>query len=183
MPIIEYKGKIPQVDVGAFIMNSAMLIGDVAISDKVLILSNTVLRGDFNRIYIGEDVCIQENSVLNPTWKEPIIIEGDSIIGYGTKVHGGKIGKGAFIGANCIILQGVRIGENSLIAAGSILTEDLVIPPRSLVAGVPAKVMRELRDEDIEWINRGVTAYRDMLKEYKANLRHQEIRYGTSHHE
>jgi Carbonic anhydrases/acetyltransferases, isoleucine patch superfamily len=79
MPIIEYKGKKPRIDAGIFIMNSATLIGDVVISSNVLILVNAVLRGDFNQIYIGKKVCIQENSVLNPVLQEPIRIEGHSI--------------------------------------------------------------------------------------------------------
>jgi len=180
MPIVEYIGKRPRIDDGAFIMDSATLIGDVTISNRVLILSNAVLRGDLNGIYIGEEVCIQENSVLNPTVKEPIIIEGYSIVGYGAKVHGGEIGRGVFIGANCVILQGVRIGENSLVAAGSVLLEDMIIPPRSLVAGVPARVVRNLKDEDVEWTKIGVAGYMEILKEYENKLKRWEIRQGIA---
>ena len=177
MPIVEYRGKKPKIDSSAFIMNSATLLGDVLISSNVLILTNAVLRGDFNQIYIGEKVCIQENSVLNPVLQKPIRIEGHSIIGYGAKLHGGEVKKGVFIGANSVILPGVRIGENSLVAAGSILTEDMKVPPRSLVMGVPAKVVRELRDEDIEWIKEAVLDYMEVLEDYKSELKEWEIRY------
>ena len=177
MPIIEYRGKKPRIDSNAFIMNSATLIGDVVISSDVLVLANAVLRGDFNQIYIGEKVCIQENSVLNPVPQEPIRIEGHSIIGYGAKVHGGEIKKGVFIGANSIILRGVKIGEYSLIAAGSVLTENMKIPPRSLVMGMPAKVVSELRDEDIEWTKDAVFGYMEVLEEHKSELKEWEIRY------
>ena len=179
MPIIEYRGKKPRIGTNAFIMNSATLVGDVVISSDVLILTNAVLRGDFNQIYIGEKVCIQENSVLNPVPQEPIRIEGHSIIGYGAKVHGGEIKKGVFIGMNSVILRGVKIGEDSIVAAGSLLTEDMKVPPRSLVMGVPAKVVRELRDEDIEWIKDAVFRYMEVLKEYKSELKEWEIRYGV----
>jgi carbonic anhydrase/acetyltransferase-like protein (isoleucine patch superfamily) len=177
MPIIEFRGKKPRIDTGAFLMNSATLIGDVVLSSNVLVLSNSVLRGDFNQIYIGENVCIQENSVLNPVLQEPIRVEGDSIIGYGAKVHGGEIKKGVFIGTNSVILRGVEIGECSLIAAGSILTVSMKIPPRSLVAGAPAKIMRKLNDEDIEWIKGAVSGYMKILEAYKAELKEWEIRY------
>ena len=177
MPIIEYRDKKPKIDSNVFIMNSATLIGDIVLSSNVLILSNAVLRGDFNKIYVGERVCIQESSVLNPVLEEPIRVEGYSIIGYGAKVHGGTIGKGVFIGANSVVLQGVTIGENSLVAAGSILTANMRIPPRSLVAGVPAKVVRELKDEDIGWIEEAVFGYMEMLEDYKSELKKWEIRY------
>ncbi|MDY7019287.1 MAG: gamma carbonic anhydrase family protein [Chloroflexota bacterium] len=177
MPIIEYRDKKPKINSNVFIMNSATLIGDVVLNSSVLILSNAVLRGDFNQIYVGEKVCIQESSILNPVLQEPIRVEGHSIIGYGAKVHGGTIEKGVFLGTNSVVLQGVRIGENSLVAAGSILTANMIIPPRSLVAGVPAKIVRELRDEDIDWIAGAVLGYMEMLEDYKTELKKWEIRY------
>ena len=179
MPIIEYRDKKPEIAAGAFVMNSATLLGDVVLSSNVLVLSNAVLRGDFNQICIGENVCIQENSVLNPVLEEPIRVEGYSIIGYGAKLHGGEIKEGVFIGMNSVILPGVRIGENSLIAAGAILTENMKVPPRSLVRGIPAKIVRELNDEDVEWIKGAVSGYMEVLEDYKRELREWEIRYSV----
>ena len=178
MPIIEFKGKKPKIDANAFVMNNATLIGDVVISSNVLVLANAVLRGDFNQVYIGENVCIQENSVLHPVLQDPITVEGHSIIGYGAKVHGGAIKKGVFIGTNSVILRGVEIAEDSIIAAGSILTVDMKIPPRSLVMGAPAKIVRELGDDDIAWIEGAVTGYMGLLEDYKTELKEWEIRYG-----
>jgi len=178
MPIIEFKGKKPKIDAKAFVMNSATLIGDVVISSNVLVLANAVLRGDFNQVYIGENMCIQENSVVHPVPQDPITIEGHSIIGYGAKVHGGAIAKGVFIGTNSVILRGVEIGEDSLIAAGSILTVGMKIPPRSLVMGAPARIVRELGDDDVEWIKGAVTGSMGLLEDYKAELKEWEIRYG-----
>jgi carbonic anhydrase/acetyltransferase-like protein (isoleucine patch superfamily) len=177
MPIIEYRGKKPRIDAAAFIMNSATLIGDVVLSRNVLVLANVVLRGDFDQIYVGENVCIQENSVLNPILEQPIRLEGDSIVGYGAKLHGGKIAKGVFIGTNSVILRGVEIGEHSLIAAGSVLTPDMKIPPRSLVAGVPAKIVRKLNDKDVEWIKGAVSGYMKVLEGHRSELKEWEIRY------
>jgi len=177
MPIIEYKGKKPEIDAGAFIMNSATLIGDVVLNSNVLILSNAVLRGDFNKIHIGENVCIQESSVLHPVLRDPVIIEGHSIIGYGAKVHGGDIKKGVFIGTNSVILPGAEIGEYSIIAAGSVLPRNMIIPPRSLVMGVPAKIVKELDEEAIAWTKLAVVGYMSVLEDYKIELKEWEIRY------
>lgn len=177
MPIIEFKGKKPKIDANAFVMNSATLIGDVVLSRNVLVLSNAVLRGDFNQIYIGENVCIQENSVVHPA-TEPIRIEGYSLVGYGAKVHGGDIKKSVFIGTNSVILRGVSIGENSIIAAGSILTIGMKIPPRSVVMGAPAKIVRDVGEKDIEWIKGAVAGYIRVLEDYRAELKEWEIRYS-----
>ena len=177
MPIIEYKGKRPRIDAGAFIMSNATLIGDVVIGSDVLVLSNAVLRGDFNQIYLGETTCVQEHAVLNPVWAEPIRIEGNSIIGYGAKVHGGEIERGVFIGMNSVILGGVKIGEDSIVGAGSILTEGMKIPARSLVLGTPAKIVRQINDKDIEWIKWSVSGYMDVLEEYQNGLKEWEIRH------
>jgi carbonic anhydrase/acetyltransferase-like protein (isoleucine patch superfamily) len=178
MPIIEFKGKKPKIDANAFVMNSATLIGDVVISSNVLVLANAVLRGDFNQVYIGENVYILENSVLHPVIQDPITLEGHSIVGYGAKVHGGAIKKGVFIGTNSVILRGVEIGEDSLIAAGSILTVDMKIPPRSVVMGAPAKIVRELGDDGVKWIKGAVAGYMGLLEDYKTELKEWEIRYG-----
>ena len=178
MPIIEYKGKRPQIDVKAFVMNSVALIGDVVLNSHVLILSNAVLRGDFNKIHIGENVCIQESAVLHPVLRDPVKIEGHSIIGYGAKVHGGDIKKGVFIGTNSVILPGAEIGEYSIIAAGSVLTRNMIIPPRSLVMGVPAKIVKELDDEAVAWTKLAVVGYMSVLEDYKIELKEWEIRYS-----
>jgi len=180
MPIIKHRGKEPRIDPDAFVMSNATLIGEVVIGSNVLVLSNAVLRADFNLISVGESVCIQENAVLNPVLEEAIIIEGHSLIGYGAKLHGGQIGRGAFVGMNSVILQGVRVGENSIIAAGSILTENMKVPSKSLVMGTPAKVVREVSDEDIKWMEIGVGEYMKILKDYQKGMKEWEIRYGTS---
>lgn len=176
MPIVEYKGKKPEIDEKAFVFSNATLIGDIKIAKTVLVLANAVLRGDFDFISVGERTCIQENAVLNPVPKEPIIIEGNSIIGYGAIMHGGRCEKGVFVGMNAVIMQGVRIGEESVIAAGSVITEGIHIPRKSLVAGVPAKILKELSDKDIEWARQGVITYMGMLREYRKSLKRFEIR-------
>jgi len=178
MPIIEFRGKKPKIDASAFVMNNATLIGDVVISSNVIVLANAVLRGDFNQVYIGENVCVQENSVLHPVVQDPITLEGHSIIGYGAKVHGGAIKKGVFIGTNSVILRGVEIGEDSLVAAGSILTIDMKIPPRSVVMGAPAKIVRELGNDGVEWIKGAVAGYMGLLEDYRTELKEWEIRHS-----
>lgn len=180
MPIIEFGGKSPRIAPSAFVMNTATLIGDVVIDENVLVLSNAVLRADFNQIHIGPNVCIQENCVLNPVLEEPIRIEGNSIIGYGATLHGGDLKRGVFVGTNSVILRGVSIGEDCLVAAGSLLTVNMKIPPRSVVMGAPAKIVRVAREEDMNFISRAVSAYLGVLERYRRELKQWEIRYSVA---
>ena len=165
--ILEFNGKKPRIDESSYIAHNSTLIGNITVSENVLILFGAVCRADFNHILIGPGSCVQENVVLNPMPDEPIIIERESIIGYGGIIHGGTIEKGSFIGAGTIILHDVIIGSESIVAASSMITAGTKVPPRSLVAGTPGKVIRELKDSDIEWIKRGVKGYQKMLPEYK----------------
>jgi len=101
---------------------------------------------------------------------EPIIIQGNSIIGYGCIIHGGIIEKSSFVGAGSIILHDVRIGTGSIIAAGSMITAGTKVPPRSLVVGVPGEIIRNVEDSDAAWIKKGVDAYQKLLPEYKKSI-------------
>ena len=165
--IVEFNGKKPRIDDSSFIAPNSTLIGDILVSENTLILYGAICRADFNRIFIGPGSCVQENVVLNPMPDEPIIIEGESIIGYGCIIHGGTIEKNSFIGAGSIILHDVVIGTESIVAAGSMVTAGTKVPPRSLVVGVPGKVVRKLEDSDVAWIKKGVNGYQKLLPEYK----------------
>ncbi|MEW6614024.1 MAG: gamma carbonic anhydrase family protein [Thermodesulfobacteriota bacterium] len=165
--IVEFNGKKPRIDDSSFVAPNSTIIGDTLISENTLILYGAICRADFNHIFIGPGSCVQENVVLNPMPDEPIIIEGESIIGYGSIIHGGTIEKNSFIGAGSIILHDVVIGTESIVAAGSMVTAGTKVPPRSLVVGVPGKVVRKLEDPDVAWIKKGVNGYQKLLPEYK----------------
>ena len=165
--IIEFDGKKPKIDESCFIAPNSTLIGDIIISENTLIFYGAICRADINRIFIGPASCIQENVVVHPHPDEPVTIEGESIVGYGSIIHGGTIKKGAFIGAGSIILHDVVIGAGSIVAADSMVIAGTKVPPGCLVAGKPCKVIREVEDSDLEWTRRAVNGYQNLLPEYR----------------
>ncbi|MDY6864544.1 MAG: gamma carbonic anhydrase family protein [Halobacteriota archaeon] len=175
--ILEFKGKTPEIHESSYVAPNSTLIGNLTIAEKCMVLFGAVVRADMNSVSIGPKCCIQENAVVHAA-NDKIVFEGESIVGYNCAVHGGKIGKNAFIGAGSVLLQGVKIGKESIIAAGSVLPMNMEVPPRSLVAGVPAKVVRELGTTDIMGLNKmAVQGYQMLLREYKkeGNLREVEL--------
>ncbi len=140
----------PQVHETAFIAENAIIIGDVEIGEQASVWYGSILRGDVNYIRIGNRTNIQDASVIHVSSKtHPTILEDEITVGHRVTLHGCYVETGCLIGIGAIILDGVRVGEKSLVAAGSLLTPNTIIPPRSLVMGTPAKVKRELNDEEI----------------------------------
>ena len=140
----------PNIHETAFIAESAIIIGDVEIGEQASVWYGSILRGDVNYIRIGNRTNIQDASVIHVSSKtHPTILEDEITVGHRVTLHGCYVETGCLIGIGAIILDGVRVGEKSLVAAGSLLTPNTIIPPRSLVMGTPAKVKRELNDEEI----------------------------------
>lgn len=142
-----YRGIWPRVAHSAFIAPGARLVGDVEIGEEASVWFNAVLRGDLNRVRVGERSNIQDGAVLHVARDLSCCIGAEVTIGHCAVAHACVIEDGCLIGMNAVILSGAVIGAGSLIAAGAVVREHTVIPPRSLVAGLPAKVIRAL-DED-----------------------------------
>lgn len=169
--IIKFEDRMPIISESAFVAPNSTLIGDVTVSDHCFISFGVVCRADVNRIFIGQNCCIQDNAVMHAVLDQ-IVIGDESIIGYGSIIHGGKIGKNVFIGAGSIILEGVEIGMRSVIAAGSILIHNMKIPSKSLVMGAPAKVIREVTDSENNLYNEsGLNLYQILRQEYKNQIK------------
>lgn len=156
MIIKPFLDKFPKIHESAFIAENAVIIGDVEISENASIWYNCVLRGDVNFIRIGAKTNIQDGTIIHVSRGEnyPTIIEEEVTVGHSATIHGCYIEKGSLIGIGSTILDGARIGKNSLIAAGSLVTPNTIIPERSFVLGSPAKVKRELSDDEIENIQK-----------------------------
>ena len=150
--IKSFQNIAPKIHETAFIAENAVIIGDVEIGERASVWYNCVLRGDVNHIRIGADTNIQDGTIIHVSRGAdfPTIIEKEVTVGHSATIHGCYIEQGSLIGIGAIILDGARIGKNSLIAAGSLVTPNTVIPPRSFVLGSPARVKRELSDEEIE---------------------------------
>ncbi len=145
----------PKIHETAFIAENAIIIGDVEIGAESSVWYGSILRGDVNYIRIGARTNIQDASVIHVSSKtHPTVLEDEITLGHRVTLHGCFIETGCLIGIGAIILDGVRVGKNSLVAAGSLLTPNTRIPPRSLVMGSPAKVRRELREDEIKDLDR-----------------------------
>lgn len=154
--IKSFQNKTPKIHPTAFIAENAVIIGDVEIAENASIWYNCVLRGDVNFIRIGANSNIQDGTIIHVSRQDgyATIIEEEVTVGHSATIHGCYIEKGSLIGIGATILDGARIGKNSLIAAGSLVTPNTNIPERSFVLGSPAKVKRELSDEEIENIQK-----------------------------
>ncbi len=154
--IKNFQNTAPKIHDSAFIAENAVIIGDVEIGERASIWYNCVLRGDVNHIRIGAGVNIQDGTIIHVSRGNdfPTIIENSVTVGHSATIHGCYIETGSLIGIGAIILDGARIGKNSLIAAGSLVTPNTIIPERSFVLGSPAKVKRELTDEEVENIQK-----------------------------
>lgn len=148
--IQSYRDKSPKIHETAFIADNAVIVGDVEIGEQSSVWFGSILRGDVNFIRIGQRTNVQDASIIHVTTALfPTILENEITVGHRATLHGCMVESNCLIGIGAILLDGVHVGENSLVAAGSLVTPNTVIPPRSLVMGSPAKVKRELSEDEI----------------------------------
>jgi carbonic anhydrase/acetyltransferase-like protein (isoleucine patch superfamily) len=162
-----YQGHTPNIPESCYVDVSAQVLGAVVLGEHSSIWMNAVVRGDVNYIRIGANSNIQDCAVLHGMrYVYPVIVGDWVTIGHNATVHGCVIEDACLIGMGSTILNNARIGEGSIIAAGAVIPENAVIPPRSLVAGVPGKVRRELDDKDRELILQYAKNYLDYVQIY-----------------
>jgi carbonic anhydrase/acetyltransferase-like protein (isoleucine patch superfamily) len=165
--IRSYQGHVPVIPESCYVDVSAQVLGDVVLGENSSIWMNAVVRGDVHSIRIGSNSNVQDCAVLHGMrYKHPVHVGDWVTIGHNATVHGCVVEDACLIGMNATILNGARIGEGSIIAAGALIPEGVVIPPRSLVAGLPGKVRRELGDADREQILMYARNYLDYTKFY-----------------
>lgn len=162
-----YKGIMPTLHETVFVEQSAQVIGEVEIGRDSSIWFNTVVRGDVNYIKIGERTNVQDSCVLHVTkGTHPLIIGSDVTVGHSVTLHGCTVKDRCLIGMGAKLLDGAVVGEDSIVGAGSVVTEGMKVPPRSLVLGVPAKLKRELTEEEVAGIARSAQNYIGYVKDY-----------------
>ena len=145
-----YKGIVPKIDPSAFIDESAQIIGDVEIGADSSVWMNCVVRGDVNIVRIGRRTNIQDGTIVHVMRDTHSTRLADEVtVGHGAILHGCAIEDRCLVGMGAILLNGATIGHDSIIAAGALVTEQTNVPPRSLVMGSPAKVRRELTEQEI----------------------------------
>lgn len=165
--ILEFKGKYPKIHQSAFIVENAMIIGDVEIGPETNIWFYSIVRGDQNSIRIGSNCNIQDACILHVENDLPLIIEDNVALGHRVIAHACKIGKGSLIGIGAIVLNGAEIGEESIVGAGSLVTPNTIIPSRTLALGSPAKPIRLLDGKDFELIRQTISNYQILKKIYE----------------
>ncbi|WP_298599474.1 phenylacetic acid degradation protein PaaY [Zoogloea sp.] len=155
-------GIVPVVDPSAYVHPSAVLIGDVIVGPDCYVGPCASLRGDFGRLILERGVNVQDTCVMHGFPGTDTVIEEDGHIGHGAVLHGCRIGRNALVGMNAVIMDNAVVGEASMVAAAAFVKAGVVIPPRVLVAGMPAKVVRELSDEEIRWKSDGTRTYQEL---------------------
>lgn len=163
-------GIVPVVDPTAYVHPSAVLIGDVIIGPGCYVGPCASLRGDFGRLILERGANLQDTCVMHGFPGTDTVVEEDGHIGHGAVLHGCRVGKNALIGMNAVIMDNAVIGESAIVAASAFVKAGAEIPPRSLVAGMPAKVIRELSDEEIAWKGEGTRTYQDLTRRSLATM-------------
>jgi gamma-carbonic anhydrase len=149
--IKSFQNTTPKIHESAFVAEDSVIIGDVEIGENASVWYGSIVRGDVNFIRIGARTNIQDSCVIHVSREtHSTVLEEEITVGHRVTLHGCYVEKGCLIGIGSIILDGARIGKNSLVAAGSLVTPETVIPEKSLVMGSPARVKRELSDEEVE---------------------------------
>lgn len=164
--IVEWQGKRPRVEEGAFVAPTAVLIGDVAVEAGASIWYGAVLRGDFGSVAVGSGANVQDNVVVHTEAGQPTIVGANATIGHGVVLEACTVETGAVVGMNAVVLNGAVVGEESMVAAGAIVGEGMSVPARHLAAGAPAAVKKEISSRSLEWVRRAAPDYRQLASRY-----------------
>jgi carbonic anhydrase/acetyltransferase-like protein (isoleucine patch superfamily) len=171
MAVYQLGDLTPRIPESAYVAEEATVIGNVAIGERSSVWPDVVIRGDNESIRIGACVNIQDGAVLHADPGCPLTIGDNVSIGHQAMVHGCTIGEGSLIGIQAIVMNNAVIGKECLVGAGSVITEGKVFPDRSLILGAPAKVVRQLTEENLADLKRNAEGYAKRQEMYKAKLK------------
>jgi len=174
MPIYSIEGLVPVVDPGAFVHETAVLIGDVIISQGCYVGPNAVLRGDFGRIVMEQGSNLQDTCVAHAFPGKDCVVEVDGHIGHGAVLHGCRIGRNALVGMNAVVMDDVVIGAESIVGAMAFVRSGFTCPERSMVVGSPARIIRSVREEEVQWKSQGTEEYQQLVNRCRLSLERVE---------
>jgi phenylacetic acid degradation protein len=163
-------GVVPVVDPSSFVHPSAVLIGDVIVGANCYIGPLVALRGDFGRLEVRAGANVQDCCVLHGFPGTDTVVEEEGHVGHGAILHGCRVQRNALIGMNAVINDNAVVGESAIVAAMAFVKAGMVIPPRTLVAGVPGKVIRALTAQELEWKVEGTRSYQELTRRSLATL-------------
>jgi phenylacetic acid degradation protein len=167
-------GITPVVDPSAFVHPSAVLIGDVIVSARAYIGPCASLRGDFGRIVVEEGANIQDTCMLHGFPGKDTVVGRQATVGHGAVLHGCVVRRGALVGMNCVVNDNAEVGEDAIVAALAFVKAEARIPARSLAAGIPARVLRSLSEEEVRWKDENARLYQELAVRSHASLREVE---------
>lgn len=171
MPFYAIDGLVPVVDPSAHVHPSAVLIGDVWIGAGVYVGPCASLRGDFGRLVLETGSNVQDNCTMHGFPGADTVVEVDGHIGHGAVLHGCIVRRGALVGMNAVVMDEAEVGEQAFVAASAFVRAGFKVPPRTLVAGVPGKVVRELSEQELKWKHEGTLTYQALVGRCHASLR------------
>ena len=171
MPCYEIDGLKPVIHPTAFVHPDAVLIGDVIVGPRCYVAPLASLRGDFGRIVMEEGSNIQDTCVMHGFPGTDTVIGVDGHVGHGAVLHGCRIGRNALVGMNAVIMDNAVVGDESIVAACAFVKAGMEIPPRKLVAGMPAKVVRDLSEQEVVWKGDGTRTYQELTERCLATLK------------
>jgi phenylacetic acid degradation protein len=172
--VYEIDGLRPVVHPTAYVHPTAVLIGDVIVGPRCYVGPLASLRGDFGRLILEEGANLQDTCVMHGFPEDDTVVEVDGHIGHGAVLHGCRVGRNAMVGMNAVVMDKAVVGAGSIVGAAAFVKAGMVIPPRSLVLGAPARVMREVTDEELAWKSYGTRQYHDLAVRSMKSLREVE---------
>jgi carbonic anhydrase/acetyltransferase-like protein (isoleucine patch superfamily) len=170
MAVYQLDTLTPRLHETAWVADSAQVIGNVELSEGASIWFGAILRGDNETLHIGRNSNVQDGSMLHADPGYPLTLGENVTVGHHVMLHGCTVGDGSLIGIKAVVLNGAKIGRNCLVGAGSLITEGKEFPDGSMIMGAPAKVVRELKPEEIAGLARAAKHYVDNAKRYQAGL-------------
>lgn len=172
--IYSFDGIVPVVHPSAYIHPTAVLIGDVIIGPRCYVGPGASLRGDFGRLILEEGCNVQDTCVMHGFPGTDTVIELDGHIGHGAVLHGCRVRRNAMVGMNAVVMDNAEVGEESIVAALAFVKAAMIIPPRSLVVGMPARVVRQLTAQEVAWKSEGTASYRELAQRSAATMQRVE---------
>ena len=169
--VYSFEGLTPVVDPSAYIHPTAVLIGDVIVGAGCYVGAGAVMRGDFGRIVLERGANLQDNCVVHSRGDVDCVMEEDSHIGHGAVIHACRIGRDSLVGMNAVVMDMAQVGEQAVVAAMSFVKIRDVVAPRTLVAGIPARFVRELTEANIKGKQNGTQMYKDLAVRSAAGLK------------
>ncbi|MDM0108992.1 phenylacetic acid degradation protein PaaY [Variovorax sp. J22R24] len=174
MPCYSIEGVVPVIDPSAFVHPEAVLIGDVIVGPDCYVGPCAVLRGDFGRIVLERGSNLQDTCVVHGFPAHDTVVEENGHIGHGAVLHSCIVRRNALVGMNAVVMDDAEIGEAAIVAACAFVPAGKKIPARSLAAGMPAKVMRELTDQEVAWKLEGTRTYHDLTRRSLGSMKKVE---------